>query len=125
MILDTDVLIDLKRKHPPAITWLAALPAPPLVCGVAAMELLYGSWDKREQQAVQKFMTPFPLAWPTEEDMVRAYSEYVPLALAFSIGLLDTMIASTAMGLGLPLATFNVKHYSHVPDLMTVQPYKR
>jgi hypothetical protein len=125
MILDTDVLIDLKRKHPPALAWLATLPAPPLVCGLAAMELLFGSWDKREQAAVQKFMLLFPLAWPTEEDLQRAYVEYVPLTLATSIGLLDTMIATTAVGLGMPLATFNVKHYRHVPDLTTVQPYKR
>ena len=89
------------------------------------MELLYGSWDKREQQAATTFLSLFPLAWPTEADLQRAYREYVPLGQATGISILDTMIASTAVGLDLPLATFNVKHFRHVPGLVLVQPYVR
>jgi len=46
MILDTDALIDLKRKHPPALVWLATLAAPHVVNGIAAVELLQVNWDK-------------------------------------------------------------------------------
>lgn len=33
------------------------------------------------------------------------------------------MISETAVALGLPLHTFNQKHYSAIPSLNTVQPY--
>lgn len=42
MILDTDVLIDLERKHPPAINWFAKLSGAPSVAGFAAMEMISG-----------------------------------------------------------------------------------
>lgn len=45
--------------------------------------------------------------------------------LANAIGILDMLIAHTAIDMNLPLHTFNLKHYAAVPGLQTIQPYAR
>lgn len=125
MILDTDVLIDILRKHPPAVTWFVGLKTAPSVSGIAALELAFGSLNKAELARVQKFLQLFPIEWPTEQDMQRALVAYSPLKLSKSLGLLDALIAATAVGAGETLATFNVKHFRSVPGLILIQPYKR
>jgi predicted nucleic acid-binding protein len=49
--------------------------------------------------------------------------DFVAFRLSHGIGLLDMLIAHTAVGLNELLATFNVKHYSVITTLATVQPY--
>ena len=36
MLFDTDILVDIKRDHPPAIVWFTTLPEIPMVAGFAA-----------------------------------------------------------------------------------------
>ncbi len=45
--------------------------------------------------------------------------------LSHKIGMLDALIAETAVGLDAPLATFNDKHYRVVVGLRLLQPYSR
>ncbi len=125
MILDTDVLIDLRRGVPSANAWLTALQRAPLVSGIAGMQLIEGARNKQELLTIQVFLAAFRAVWPTQEDMVRAHTVYQPLRLANNIDLIDCLTAATATGLELPLATFNVKHFGSVPGLATVQPYTR
>jgi predicted nucleic acid-binding protein len=125
MILDSDVLIDILRKHPPAVAWFGSLTSLPPVCGIAALELIYGVRDTAELTAVQKFLARFALVWPDIDAMTRVGLDYAPLKLSHSLGLMDALIASTAIGVGETLATFNRKHFSTVPGLKTVQPYVR
>ena len=125
MILDADVLIDLYRNQPTAQAWFASLVEPPLLSGVAAMELMEGAANRHEMDDVRRFLFPFTLCWPTEDDMIRAHTVYQPLRLAYGIELVDCLIAATATGLGEDLASFNRKHFRAVPGLITVQPYSR
>lgn len=39
-LVDTDVLIDVQRAHPPALAWFAALTDLPAVPGLVIMELV-------------------------------------------------------------------------------------
>jgi len=39
--------------------------------------------------------------------------------------LLDVLIAQTALALGVPLYTFNQKHYQFLSELHTIQPYAK
>jgi hypothetical protein len=48
MLLDTDVLIDLERRHPGADAWFGGLAIIPDIPGFAAMELLNGCRSKAE-----------------------------------------------------------------------------
>jgi predicted nucleic acid-binding protein len=45
--------------------------------------------------------------------------------LSDNIGLLDALIAETAIGIEAKLATFNVKHYRVINGLQSLQPYTR
>ena len=124
ILLDTDVVVDILRNHPPAVNWLQGLgPAPLGIPGLVLMELLQGCQNKAEQQRVEQCCQGRPLHWPTEADCQRALQDFAAYHLSNNLGLLDALIAQTAVGLNEPLATFNVKHYGVVTGLTTIQPY--
>lgn len=125
MLLDTDILIDVVRRHPGAIAWFGNLPTLPAVCGFAALEITYGCLNTAELRAVQTFLRPFPIVWPSEVDLQRALGDYARFRLSHGISVMDALIAATATGRGLSLVTFNVKHFHAIPGLITEQPYAR
>ena len=124
ILLDTDVAIDILRGHLPAVSWLQGLGSAPLgLPGLVVMELLQGCHNKAEQQRVEQFCQGHRLYWPTELDCQRALQDFAAFHLSHNLGLLDAMIAHTAVGLNVPLASFNLKHYGVVHALTTLQPY--
>lgn len=126
ILLDTDVMIDVLRGYDPALAWLKSLGAEPVgLPGLVAMELLQGCRDSQEQRRVQKIMRPYALHWPTPADCTRAYNNFAAFRLGHNIGLLDTLIAETAVGLAAPLVTFNDKHYRVIGGLQLLEPYSR
>jgi predicted nucleic acid-binding protein len=80
------------------------------------MELLQGCRNGAEQQKLEKVLRPYTLYWPERADCGRASNQ---------ISILDALIAETAVGLGVKLATFNHKHYRVVNNLQIIQPYER
>jgi predicted nucleic acid-binding protein len=62
MLLDTDVLVDLERRHPSASAWFGSLAIIPGVPGFAAMELLNGCQSKAEWRSVERFLRLSPSA---------------------------------------------------------------
>ena len=124
MLLDTDVAVDILRGHPPAVAWLRGLGASPVgLPGLVAMELLQGCQSKAEQQRVERIFGKYRLYWPSDADSQRALVDFADYHLSHNLGLLDALIAHTVVGLSQELATFNVKHYSIVAALKTIQPY--
>lgn len=124
-LLDTDVLIDIQRGHIPAISWFASLAKLPSVPGFVLMELIQNSKNSQQVRKTLQLVAPLPLVWTTEVDCARALSDFTTYHLSDSLGLLDALIASCAVGRDLTLCTFNVKHYRVVPNLITAQPYGR
>jgi predicted nucleic acid-binding protein len=122
-ILDADVMIDLLRGNEKARAWFTSLPVPPVAAGFAAMEITTACLNRAELRNVQKFLRSFTLLWPAETDMQRALNEYLLLRLAHGIGMIDTVIAATATGADLTLATLNVRHFRHIPGLKILRPY--
>lgn len=125
MLLDTDILIDLQREDPAAVAWMDALEVLPAVSGIAALELTYGCRDGAELRQARDFLSAFEIVWPTDEDHRRALEAYAPYHLSHGVGALDALIAATAVGRGLTVATFNVRHFGRLPGVRTVQPYTR
>ncbi len=56
ILLDSDVLIDLLRKYPPAMAWFDALQEDEelMVSGYVVMELIQGCRNKVEQDRVRR-----------------------------------------------------------------------
>lgn len=126
LLVDTDVMVDVLRKHEPALEWLATLDSERLgIPGLVAMELLQGCRNRAEQRRVESLLRPYRLYWPTEMDCLRAYGDFSAHHLSTGIGLLDALIAEIAVGLGVKLATFNGGHYRAVAALEVLQPYER
>ena len=123
MLLDTDVMVDFLRGYPPAVAWLTASPLPIALPGIVAMELIQGCRNLAEQQGVEREIQRFALSWPSVADCQRAYHDFAAFYLSHNLGLLDALIAHTAVGLNEPLATFNIKHYGVISALQTIQPY--
>lgn len=125
ILLDTDVLIDVQRGHPPALAWFSGLAVPPSVPGLVVMELIQDARNSQEVRRALRLVSPLPVLWPAEAHSARALSDFSALHLSHGLGLLDSLIAATAIGHGATLCTFNVKHYRAISGLSMLQPYDR
>lgn len=126
IILDSDIMIDILRKHPPATVWLSSLGDEEIsLPGFVLMELIQGCRNKTEQEKLEKSVTSYSMVWPSSKTCDEALSVFSRYHLSHSLGLLDALIGETALALNLPLHTFNQKHYAAISNLITVQPYQR
>jgi hypothetical protein len=126
ILVDTDVMVDVMRRHAPALAWLGSLNTGTIgIPGLVAMELLQGCRNREEQRRVENVLRPHILYWPGWTDCTRAFDDFAAYHLSHALGILDALITETAVGLGVELATFNTKHYSVVSALQTIQPYQR
>jgi predicted nucleic acid-binding protein len=127
ILLDSDVLIDLLRKYPPAVRWFDALHEDEglVVSGYIAMELVQGCRNKQEQDKVRRALVAYGVVWLAPRDCDRALEVFAAYRLSHHVGLLDVLIGQTAVALGLPLHTFNQRHYGFIPGVQTLQPYAK
>jgi predicted nucleic acid-binding protein len=58
-----------------------------------------------------------PLVSQVARDLVKT------LCLSHGLMIPDALIAATALSLGLPLYTKNVRHFQMIPSLVVVRPY--
>jgi len=63
--------------------------------------------------------------WPSGDSANKAMTCFAGAHLSHRIGLLDVLIAFTAMEFNAELCTFNLKHFRAVPGLRLLQPYQR
>jgi len=127
ILLDSDVMIDLLRQYPPATQWFDALDEDEEVAlpGYVVLELIQGCRNKREQERIQRTVAPHGTVWLAPADCDRALEVFTQYHLSHNAGLLDVLIGQTAVALGVPLHTFNQKHYQFMTELQTVQPYEK
>jgi predicted nucleic acid-binding protein len=89
------------------------------------MELLQGCRNREEQNQLERLLRPYQRYWPSQADCSRAFDDFAAHHLSHDLGILDALIAETAVGLDIELATFNTKHNGAVPNAQIVQPYER
>jgi predicted nucleic acid-binding protein len=123
-LLDTSILVDLLRNHPPALLW--ARTQQPLVIGIhvlVSMELVEGVRDKQELAHVNRLLGGYEVVFLTPSDCAWASDQHRRLRLSHGVGMLDALIASGAVRLGIPLYTLNLKHFQTLPDVKALSPY--
>lgn len=127
ILLDSDVAIDILRDHPNAVAWATAFPGggPLALPGYVVLELLNGCRDAADRVAVERLVNRSMIGWLEPDQSRQALATYRQIRPANAIGVLDMLIAQMALSLGVPLHTFNQKHFRCVPGLQTLQPYPR
>jgi predicted nucleic acid-binding protein len=127
MLLDSDVIIDLLREHPPALEWFDLLPDNEIliVSGYVVLELIQGFNNRNDLEKVQKTIKHFVIFWLPPDECNKVLDLYSEYKLSHNIGLLDVLIGQTALYLNVALYTFNQKHYGIIPNLETIQPYTK
>jgi predicted nucleic acid-binding protein len=123
-LIDTDVLIDVQRGFSAAADWFATDPDVG-VPGFVVMELVQDARNSDEVQKALALVDGLEVVWPSEAECQTALEQFSKLHLSNGLGLLDSLIAATAVGHGGVLNTFNERHYRMFPGLTTVRPYRR
>src|SRR5712675_2113087 len=96
-LVDTDVLIDVQRGHPPAIAWFTGLSDLPAVPGLVVMEMVQDARNGREVRRALKLTSALQIVWPTEAECGRALADFTAYHLSHGLGLLDALIAACAV----------------------------
>ena len=123
-LIDTDVLIDVQRGFAAAADWFAT-DRDVGIPGFVVMELVQDARNSDEVQKALALVDGLEVVWPSEAECQTALEEFSTLHLSHGLGLLDALIAATAVGHGGVLNTFNERHYRMFPGLMTLRPYQR
>lgn len=126
ILVDTDVMIDLLRNLPQAVTWFGGLGDEIVVLpGYVAMELVQGCRSLMELDALEQRIRDAMIVWPDAQTCDRALTVYARSRFSHGLGLLDALVGQLAVSLDQPLHTFNQRHYATIHRLKTVQPYAR
>jgi len=123
-LIDTDVLIDVQRGFSAAVDWFATDPDFGIP-GFVVMELVQDARNAGEVEKALAIVDGLEVVWPSEAECQTAMEQFSKLHLSHGLGLLDALIAATAVGHGGVLNTFNERHYRMFPRLTTVRPYQR
>jgi hypothetical protein len=124
-LIDTNVLIDASRglAQATAFVTLAAAVGPPDVSIVTAIELVRGARNRADLATLQRMLTGYQVHPVTPTISQAALSLTVSFTLQVRLGVADALIAATALELGLPLYTLNVRHCQVIPGLSVLRPY--
>lgn len=127
ILLDSDVMIDLFREFPPAKAWFDSIDENETMAlpGFVVMELIQGCKSKLQLKKLQRGLAFYKTAWLEPEDCEQALDVFARFYLSHNAGLVDVLVGMTAVSLGVPLHTFNDKHYQFISGLKTIRPYSR
>lgn len=127
ILLDSDVVVDLLRGHPPALSWLrmASDGDALAVTGFTALECIQGCRNRAELKAFDALMREVDILWLSAAGCDEALERFRQERLSSGASVMDVLIAQTALEFNTPLHTFNIKHYRHMRGLELRQPYVR
>lgn len=125
MLIDTDILIDASRKLEAAGRFLdeRQQKGDVTISIVSAMELIAGCRSAVQLAGVRRFLDQCDILPLTEAISERARELMEAFTLSHGLLLPDALIAATAIEAGIPICTRNIRHFSMIPKLDTIQPY--
>ncbi len=124
-VIDTTVLIDCRRDHPDAVSFLLGLANKnaATVHPVCAAEMLDGALDQADMRQTIEFLGAFMRVSVKSADFERCLSLMSQVRLSHGIGWPDCLIAATCIRLNQPLVTTNDKHFKAIRGLRIIRPY--
>ena len=123
LLLDTDFLIDFLRGRGPAVAFLEEESRPMAVSALSIAELHAGVRDGEEKDQLAELLSLFSQIavdpdTAAEGGLLRR--DYGP---SHGTGLIDAIVAATALRHGLRLVTSNAKHYPMLSGVIV--PYRK
>jgi predicted nucleic acid-binding protein len=122
LLLDTCILIDHLRDHPPAVEYIGQLSAQPLLSAVTVAEIYVGVRNRAETRRAEMLLDRFDVFGIDGEIARRGGGFRRAFARSHGTGLLDALIAATAQVHGARLVTRNARHFPMLDDLLV--PYQ-
>jgi predicted nucleic acid-binding protein len=121
-IVDTTVVVDLLRAHPPALTWLASQDRLGST-SIVWLEIIEGAPNRQAQRQAVEILHHFERIDPCPEDFDWAIEQALKFKLSHNADMMDCLIASAAHRLSLPLYTSNLKHFLPPIGSLAQKPY--
>jgi hypothetical protein len=123
LLLDTDFLIDFLRGQRQAVAFMEGESRPMAVSALTIAELHAGVRDGEEKDRLAELVSIFsqiPVDPETAVEGGLLRRDYGP---SHGTGLIDAILAATALRQGLRLVTLNAKHYPMLSEV--VVPYRK
>ena len=117
IILDTNILIEILKNNKQTIKEVEEYDIH-YISVITAMELFYGAFNKIELQKLKKFVELFNII-PIDESISNIAKDLVyKYAKSHSLDIPDSLIASTALKINLPLLSYNKKDFKFIDNLI-------
>ena len=87
------------------------------------MELIIGCRNHRELRRLERFLRRWTILGMTERIAESAVTLLRQYRLSHGLGMVDALIAATALAHDDTLYTKNVRHFRMVPGLRVIRPY--
>lgn len=87
---------------------------------VTYMELMVGALNKREVSIIKKAFADFEILEISESISIKAKNLIEKFTKSHGLQIPDALIGATALELGLPLYTTNIKDFHFIPGLTLV-----
>ena len=123
LLIDTDVLIEYLRGRRKAVKFLENQSASLAVSVITVAELFAGVKGQEEQGALEQFLAAFDVLAVTQDVAVQGGFYRRDFGPSHNTSLPDALIAATAEFHGIPLATFNVRHFPMLDEVR--KPYQK
>ena len=121
-LIDTDILVDYLRDVPAAVSFFENPTIQLHVSAMSVAELCAGAREA-DRPALQQFLLAFRHL-PVDVRIARLGGEFrARYGASHGTGLIDALLAATALTHGLTLATGNLRHYPMLENAVT--PYPR
>jgi predicted nucleic acid-binding protein len=123
LLLDTDILIDYLRGQADAVSFLGKSTQPLRVSCVTVAELYVGVREGKEREVLDRFLSLLEILEINKESAVQAGLWRQKYGKSHGTGLMDALIAATALHSGSTLTTLNAKHFPMLDAVLV--PYKK
>lgn len=116
-LIDTDVLIDVSKGSTSAVNFLAGLTGTIPISRISATELIVGARDKRDQLAIEDFISHYRIRELRGSTGIKGYNLLIDYTLSHGLTIMDALIAATAIEHDLTLVSKNERHFQHIQSL--------
>jgi predicted nucleic acid-binding protein len=116
-LIDTNILIEILRGNEELRKDLEKKKDQAYLSFVTAGEIIQGARNKKELNLIEDFMETWEIDWGSRKIQERSLKILKNINLKNNLGLLDALIAATALENKSTLVTLNHRHFKDIENL--------